>query len=348
MAKIKKLSHDETSYFCEQLSLVINAGIPLSEGVEMIAESSENSSVSAAANIMKQSLSDDKPLADAMEASGAFPQYAVNMVRIGALSGRLDDVLKGLSAYYEDMADHVRNIRSAVTHPLILITMMTVVMIVLIVQVIPMFADIFGQFDSNIRNVVDASVNYAYTAGTVILICLIVIIAAVGIIALLSRIPSVKSGLVSFASSFFLTKKTASYFTQAKFASAMSMMVSSGIDSATALENAELLISDKKMAKRMEECRRQVVEGEPFADALCGSKLLSPIYSRSLKMAYKSGSFDEAWKKISDRCSDEASATGANLVAVIEPVLIAIMAVMIGAILLTVMLPMMDIMSVLG
>ena len=65
-------------------------------------------------------------------------------------------------------------------------------------------------------------------------------------------------------------------------------------------------------------------------------------------MSYKSGSFDDAWKKISERCSTEADITSENLVAFIEPVLIAIMAIVIGAILLTVMLPMMDIMSSLG
>ncbi|HBI52047.1 MAG TPA: type II secretion system protein F, partial [Ruminococcaceae bacterium] len=73
-----------------------------------------------------------------------------------------------------------------------------------------------------------------------------------------------------------------------------------------------------------------------------------PIYSRSLKMSYKSGSFDDAWHNISDRCSEEADVTSENIVSFVEPVLIAVMAVIIGAILLTVMLPMMDIMSTLG
>ncbi len=124
--------------------------------------------------------------------------------------------------------------------------------------------------------------------------------------------------------------------------------MSSGIEASEALENAMLLIDDRDMNRRIDSCRRQVIEGEPFAEALNEAKLLPPIYSRSLKMAYKSGAFDEAWKKISVRCTDEANATSENLVSVIEPVLIAVMAVLIGAILLTIMLPMMDIMSVLG
>ncbi len=348
MARIKKLSHDETAYICEQLSLIINAGIPLSEGAEMIAQSAGDNTVTNVAKALQSQINDGKTLFEAMESSGAFPQYAVNMVRIGTLSGRLDDVLKGLASYYEDLADRLRNMRSAILHPFILIAMMTAVMIVLIVQVIPMFSEIFGQFDSSIGTVVKASVDYAYSTGTVILIILVSVLAVSAVIALLSKIPKVRNGLSAFAAKFILTRKAASYFSQAKFASAMSMMVSSGIEASEALDNAMLLITDKSMLSRMEKCRNQVIEGEPFADALNDAKLLPPIYSRSLKMAYKSGAFDDAWKKISDKCTDEANATSENLVSFIEPVLIAVMAVMIGAILLTVMLPMMDIMSVLG
>ena len=348
MAKIKKLDHDEVSYFCEQLSLVINAGIPLSEGAEMIGENADDGAVTAVAKEMSGKLTEGATLFEAMDESGAFPPYAVNMVKIGTLSGRLDDVLKGLSEYYEQTADRLRNIRSAVLHPLILIAMMAAVMLVLILQVIPMFSDIFGQFDSSVREAVEASVQYAYTTGFIILTVLGVILLVSVIVALLSRIPKVRNSLSAFVAKFFITKKAAAFFTQAKFASAMSMMVSSGIEASEALENVMLLINDRDMNRRIDKCREQVIEGEPFADALNEAKLLPPIYSRSLRMAYKSGSFDEAWKKISVRCTDEANATSENLVSVIEPVMIAIMAVLIGAILLTIMLPMMDIMSVLG
>ena len=347
MAK-KKLTNDEIAFFCEQLSLVINAGIPLSEGAEMIAENAGGGRVTTVAEELEKSITAGKALYEAMDDSNAFPAYTVNMVKIGTLSGRLDDVLKGLAVYYEQAAERVRTVRSAVLHPIILIAMMAVVMIVLIVQVLPMFSDIFGQFNSSVGEAVSASVDYAYAMGTIILIALCVILVISAVVALLSRIPAVRSGLSSFLSRFFMTKKSAGVFSQAKFANAMSMMVSSGIEASTALENVELLIEDKDMSKRIKRCHDKVVEGEPFADALSEEKLLPQIDARSLKMSYRSGSFDEACKKIRDRCADEADTTSENLVAFIEPVLIAIMAVMIGAILLTVMLPMLDIMSKLG
>ena len=72
------------------------------------------------------------------------------------------------------------------------------------------------------------------------------------------------------------------------------------------------------------------------------------IYARSLKIAYSSGSFDVTWKKISDRCNEEAEKTAAGIISLIEPAMIAVLAVVIGSILLTVMLPLMNIVSSLG
>ena len=348
MSKNRKLSNDEIAYFCEQLSLVVNAGIPLSDGMGMIADNVDDPSFRRITDVISKNIAEEKTLFEAMSLSEAFPEYAVNMVKIGTLSGRLDDVLKGLAAYYEDRGTQIRTIRSAVLHPVILIAMMTVVIIVLIVQVVPMFSDIFGRFDSTVSEAVNASVGYAYQTGTVILVILLVILLISGAAAILSRIGGFRKALSGFASRFILTRRIARVFTQAKFAGAMSMMVASGIEASEALENSMLLIEDKKMLEGIKKCRDSVVEGEPFADALHDAGLLPPIYARSLKMAYKSGSFDDAWKKISDRCSTEAQTASENLISFIEPVLIAVMSVIIGAILLTVMLPMMDIMSALG
>ena len=76
--------------------------------------------------------------------------------------------------------------------------------------------------------------------------------------------------------------------------------------------------------------------------------MLPPLYARSLRLAYDSGRFEEVWKKISDAYSEEASRSLVNITAVIEPAIIVILGVLIGAILLMLMVPLMNIMSVLG
>lgn len=348
MKEKKALTADETAYFCEQLALILNAGIQLSDGMEILAEDMEDEKIKSVASCLAKELNDEKTLFQAMEKSGMFPSYALNTVKIGVLTGRLEDVLRELTIYYERSGQLIRTVKSSVLHPFMLLVMMTAVIIVLVVQVIPMFGDIFARFDADVMNTASNSINSAYTAGLVILMILLAIIVISLLTAVFSKIPFVRSKLSRIFSGFVLTKRLSRTFAEAKFAGAMSMMVSSGIDPVEALENSLLIISDKGLSKQIEDCRRRVLEGEYFSDAICESKLLPSVYSRSLKIAYKSGAFDVTWKKISERCVEEAERNAGNIVAFIEPILIGILAISIGSILLTMMLPLMNIMSVIG
>ena len=89
-------------------------------------------------------------------------------------------------------------------------------------------------------------------------------------------------------------------------------------------------------------------KGEYFADAICSSGILPKTYSRSLKLAYTSGSFDAVWRKISRRSNEESQKTLSNLISFVEPAIVVLLALMIGSVLMTIMLPLMNIMSALG
>ena len=348
MAKMKILSADETAYFCEQLALMLNAGMQLGDGLEILSEDIDDDKIKEICRRLSISLADEKNLKQAMEEAGVFPEYAVNMVGIGIVSGRLEDVLRGLTEYYENRANLSRAVRNAVFHPFMLLVMMTAVIIVLVVKVIPMFSDIFSQFDKTVAAAAQSSVDFAYKAGTIVLIVLLAVIILSGIIALLSLAPTLRKKFLSFLSVFPLTRGIMTKFETAKLTDAMSMMISSGLSPEDALENTETLLTDKKLCKKLSECRKSVIEGEYFSEAICKADIIPRIHSRSLKIAYKSGSFDTTWKKISRRCNEEAEKTAGTLISLIEPAIIGILAVIIGSIMLTVMLPLMNIVSSLG
>ncbi len=347
MSKIT-LSPDETAYICEQTALMLNAGMQLSDGFEMLSDDIDDKRIKAVCTLLIDALNEGLPLCQAMEKSGAFPAYAVNMVRIGSITGRLEDVLRGLTEYYEDRAEMTRTIRSAVLHPLLLLVMMTVVIIVLVVLVIPMFGDIFSRFDSAVNETVSSTVGFAYHMGTVILIVMLCVIVIIIAAALTAKIPAAKNKLAEFFSAFPLTKGLSRRFTMAKVTKAISVMVASGIAPDETLENAAGLISDKKIKDKLLKCREKVLDGASFADAVSEAGMLPALHARSLKIAYNSGSFEEAWSKISSRSNEEAAQTAAGLIAFIEPAIVIVLAALIGGILLTIMIPLMNIMSVLG
>ena len=126
------------------------------------------------------------------------------------------------------------------------------------------------------------------------------------------------------------------------------MMVSAGIAPDEMLDYAAALIEDKKLVKTLRKCRERVLGGEYFADVISTSGIFPAMYARSLKIAYSSGAFEQSWKKLSESCNDSAMETAAGLVSFIEPAIVIVLTAIIGAILLSVMIPLMNIMSVMG
>ena len=327
---------------------MLNAGMALGDGFEILCEDMDDKKIMALCNSMREDLNDGKTLSQAMENSKAFPEYAVKMVTIGEITGRLENVLIGLSEYYESRAEMARTVRSSVLHPLMLLVMMTAVIVVLIALVIPMFGNIFSQFDSSVGETVNKTVNMAYGVGTAMLIVLLVIIVISVIIAILSKIPSTRQKLSNFVSAFLPTKRMSKRFSLSKISDAISMMVASGIAPDEILENAAKLVDDKKLSEKLLDCRKKVLDGEFFADVISTAGIFPTMSAHSLKIAYNSGSFEKAWKKLSEQCGEAAMESASSIVAFIEPAIVIVLTTVIGAILLTVMIPLMNIMSVLG
>lgn len=345
MSGLKKLNYEQTAFFFEQMWLMVNTGMQLDDGLEILGEDSEDSNICKVCRFLSEKTAVGIPINEAMAESGVFPRYSVKMAEIGSVTGKLDETLKGLSEYYENRADIEKTVRYAVFHPFMLLIMMTVVMVVMVVKIIPVFSDIFEQFDSGIGSVTENVVGAAYTAGQAVLIMLISVIILTAVIIL---IPPIKRGVLRLASVLPGTRRISRTLSQAKLADAMCMMVTGGIDPEEALEYASELIDDKKLLLQIKDCLKRIHSGEYFSEAVSSSGIFPKMYGRSLKLSYTSGSFDEVWKKISRRSNEEAQRTVSNILSLVEPLIVLISAVMIGSVLLTIMLPLMNIMSALG
>ena len=345
---IKMLTNEETAFFCEQLAMILEAGIPIGDGVEVLSAEAGDKRFQEISDTLAKLMNEDMTIFDAMEKTGIFPDYAVKMVKIGSVTGRLEDTLNGLAEYYANRAELRQTVKSAVAHPLMLLAMMTVVIVVMVIKIIPMFRDIFFQFDDSAAAAVEGSITFAYNIGVGVMITLAAVLVITLVAALLMKIPSARKLLKSLASNFILTKNLSETMAMADITNAISIMAACGISSEQSLEMVQGLTVNKTVQKRIKECEKLLLEGEYFADAIAKSKLLPSIYAHSLKVAYKSGSFDTAWQKISERFTQECDRKIYGAVSFIEPVIIGILAVIIGSVLLAVMLPMTDIITTIG
>lgn len=346
--KTRKLTADETAFFCEQLAIMLSSGLQLGDGLDILSRDIDDNRLSGICSSLSHSINSGCTLAQSMTDCGVFPDYAVKMTHIGEATGRLDNVLNGLSGYYEEQAQITRTVRSAVLRPLVLTFMMSAVMVVMLAVIVPMFGDIFTTLGSGADTLAGDTMRFAYTIGTIILCVTGILTIILAAAAIMSEIPSTAEKLSAFAAEFPLTRRISRKTETSAVASALALMVSTGISSDEAIEQAYSLAVSRKMKSALLQCQKEVLEGASFAEAIAHAEIFPAVYSQSLKIAYTSGSFERAWNKLSEQCSMAADRSVNGLISVIEPVLVIILTAAVGAVLLTIMLPLMNIMSVLG
>lgn len=143
-SKDRGLAPIELSSFCSEIALMLGAGMPLYAGMEALEKTYEQDAHADLYHKVSETLTQTGSLRDALEETHAFPTYLVEMCGIGERTGHLEDVMQGLSAYYERESRIRQAVRSAVTYPLVLSVMMVLILMVLILKVMPVFRRVLG------------------------------------------------------------------------------------------------------------------------------------------------------------------------------------------------------------
>ena len=336
--KRRVIAPEEASVFCQQIGLILSAGMPLYEGIEALSGGYKNTSEQAEFEKLSQCVDKTGSLTQAMEESGIFPRYLVEMTRVGERTGRLEQVMGGLAAHYERESRIRGAVMSAVAYPLVLMVMMACVIAVLVGKVLPIFERAMGGIELSAAS--GALMRLGMNTGRVVLILVgaAVVLALLCWLLLKSRWRARVSALLLklFPPAGRLAQKLAA----SRFASVMSMMIASGFPLEEALEMMPSLMEDERARAQVNAIAARMKEGMPFCDAMEASALFSPLNSRMVRTGYLAGQVDQVMAKVADIYEREVDEGVGRLIAVIEPTLVAVLSIVIGAILLSVMLPM--------
>ena len=342
MAGIKKLTNGEITVFCEQLAYTLKAGIPLEEGLLVIGEDLKNTEGARIILELADTVGAGGTLAAALRASGRFPHYMAQMVEIGEASGRLEQVLSSLAAYYDRQEALARNIKSSVTYPLVMIVMMAAVILVIVTQVLPVFQEVFRSLGSEMSGFVQGLLQFGSAVSRYAAVIVIVTGALVVLFFLLRTSKRGRNFLASCRTRIF--KKTSAALASGKFASAMALMLGSGMDVDEALSMTE----DERSRRRIALMKQKMAGGMGFADAARNAGMFSGLYGKMISVGFRTGTLDSVMERIAARYEEEAARRMNAFVSALEPTLVAVLSVIVGMILLAVMLPLLGVMSAIG
>jgi len=229
-----------------------------------------------------------------------------------------------------------------------MISMMMAVIIILIVQVMPIFNDVFQGLGAQMTGFPLAVMNFGQTLGNYSVGIVSALAVAVFGFAILRSTGSGREMLDKFKENFFLTRGLYSKIASGRFASAMSLMLASGMDTDKSLEMVHKLVGTPSVRSKIALCQEKLSQGTRFSDALAEVGMFSGVYARMVSVAFKTGSMDSIMEKLAVRYEEETNTQINNIISIVEPTLVAILSVIVGVILLSVMLPLMGIMSAIG
>ena len=343
--KNKQLSAAELSNFCGQVALILEAGLPLYDGMETLVKADSTSANAAAYEAASRGVTETGSLYEALKRDGVWPEYLVEMIGIGERSGQLEKVMRGLETYYA-REDRIRtSVSSAVTYPLVLGAMLVVIVLILLWRVLPVFRRVLGSMGVGLNESGSTMMRIGAAVGWIVLV-----LVALAVIAVLVGIVLVKSGkgdqLLAFLRRTFpaigqLSRKLSA----SRVASVLSMMLSGGFPTDEALEMTAAVLTDREAAQKVANIRESLANGEGFADAVSREDLFDDLHESMLRMGSATGREDQVLAKLSELYEEQAEDQIVRLISVIEPTLVAVLAVVIGAVLLSVVLPMAGILT---
>lgn len=338
--KEKLLSNAELSVFCQQIAMVIDAGLPTYYGVSILCDEAPDEATKALYKKIYTPMEVGGTLHAALDEVGTFPTYMINMIELGEQTGRLEEVLNSLAVYY-NREDLIKNsIRNAVTYPFILTLLMLLVIVVMISKVLPVFSQIYEELGSTLNGSAKTLMNISNILNQYMILFVMIFIILLGIAYTLYK--------TQIGKVLFQGRGIAMTIAASRFANCMYLALSSGLDTDKGLELADSLVNNPHMQNRIEVCKENISHGETFSVALLHSNIFSKVYSSWIALGSKTGSMDDVMQHICDAYEEETDAKLNHLISVLEPTLIIILCFFMGLIIVSFLLPLLGIMASIG
>ncbi len=340
----RKLSNDEIASLCLELSLLLHAGVSTGDALSLLAQEEEHRGMLSA---MAEQVDGGKTLSTALRESGVFPVYVCGLVEVGERTGRTEEALAALSRYYEERVRIGRRVRSALLYPAVMLALMLVVIGVLLVKVLPIFDDVYASLGGRLTGVAAGLLNLGRWIEGAMPVLYLILAGLVLAVLVFGLVGPLRRGVVSLWQKTRGDRGVSRKLNNARLAQALAMGMASGLPVEEAVSLSANLM-EGRARKRCQECGQRLEKGESLGAALRLSGLLPPRQSRLLELGQHSGAGDASMEKIARDLGEEGEAALDALVGRVEPALVLVCSVLVGLILLSVMLPLMHIMSAIG
>lgn len=324
---------------CRQFSSMMAAGVPLGDILTVSIRAEGDKGMKKVLLRIRKAVYEGSTLSEAMEATeGIFPNLLVYMIQTGEASGRLDEILDRLAAYYSREEELAGKVRAAMTYPLILLFVTICCSIFLLTAVLPQFAAMLqgDRLPALTRFMLGAGEQLRLHGGlyaAAMLILILFILSASAVTGVRLRIGRVLLH-IPFAGKLLKIIYTS------RFASSFSVLYGSGTGILEALDIAGRVIGNEHIRLEIREACFCMEQGQSLSKALGRLEMFPPVFLSMTAAAEESGDLERIMEQTGRYYEKEAERAMNQMIALLEPAMILVMAGMVGSIVLAVMLPM--------
>ncbi len=331
---------DELVVFTRQLSTMVSAGIPLLESLEILQEQAENAGFAAVLDNVVESIRSGGDLSASMEKyPRSFHDIYISMVRAGEVSGQLDTILNRLAEYMEEAEGLKREIKAAMTYPVVSLVLVIGITMFLMLGIVPKFREVFDSMEIDLPGLTAVILDIAdWMTSNVLAMAGITVglFIAMKIYKKSDRgarqLDWLKLHVPVFGPLF---RKVA----LSRFSKTFATLCQSGVPILGALEIVRDTVGNRVLAEAIEHARESVRQGETLSGPLGQSPEFPPMVVKMIGIGERSGALETLLDKISIFYDEQVKAAVKSLTSLIEPVMIAIMGFLVGTIVLAVFLP---------
>lgn len=344
-ANDKTLTPASLTRLFTSLQMVFDSGLLLTEGFEVLAEAAENNHERELFEQLSESCAEGSRLSEAFLALGCLPQYALGLIQVAEQTGTLSETCQALAVYYEKRDQLAQSIRSALVYPLAMLFMIFIVVVMLLTQAMPVFDQILAQLGYEMSGLASA-----FLAAGVWLkraaLGLSTLAVVLVVLVLLLRLTVAGRGFFAWLFEHNpLTKELSFNLSLQRLLLGYAAMLRSGMAPLDGIELAGALVDDSRVRQRLQLMGDHLREGSSFQSAMVDSALLPKSSQLLVAIGFRTGNNAEAFERIGENIATGTEQRLASLVSAIEPTLVAVMTVIVGIVLLSVMLPLLGILA---
>lgn len=346
---IYKTSYKEIAIFCKQMSLLLSAGITVSDSLATIAEESKNKLLKENLNNIALNIEQGVSASEGMGNSrNLFPKFMINMISIGEENGGLNNIFANLCEYYIKQNRILKKVRSAMAYPSIVFILTICVMSFLLIKIIPTFSQTLTSLGGELPVITRIIIELSHFLVVNALEIAITILLMSFLFALIIKKQKIRDLLDSFIIKVPYIGKLFLQTYELKFLRSISILLSGGSSLINSIEKLIDMTRNKEINRRLIICLNEIKEGNSFLKSIKNTKIFDTTVISLLKVGEETGSISQMFIKSADIVDEEIYGEIEKMTTLIEPIMIIVLAAMVGIVILSVILPMMKINDCIG